>query len=141
MLGEIMAAVRPPLRPSLVAYYRVSTREQGRSGLGIDAQRAAVSRFGEAEGFEVVAEFVEIETGTAPTRSTAAQLAAALAGARRNGKLRARLSQPGAIRGSTRPADGQNRGLILSTCKGALQPCTNQCLILVPRIIGPRSMV
>jgi len=35
--------------------------------------------------------------------------------------LRARLSQPGAIRGSTRPADGQNRRLILSTCRGALQ--------------------
>jgi len=47
----------------LVAYYRVSTREQGRSGLGIDAQRAAVARFAEAEGFEIVAEFTEIETG------------------------------------------------------------------------------
>jgi hypothetical protein len=35
-------------------------------------------------------------------------------------ELRARLSQPGAIRGSTRPADGQNRGLILSTRRGAL---------------------
>ena len=42
---------------------RVSTREQGRSGLGIDAQRAAVARFAEAEGFEVVGEFTEIETG------------------------------------------------------------------------------
>ena len=41
----------------LVAYFRVSTREQGRSGLGIDTQRAAVARFAEAEGFEVVAEF------------------------------------------------------------------------------------
>ena len=47
----------------LVAYYRDSTREQGRSGLGIDAQRAAVARFDEAEGFEIVAEHVEIETG------------------------------------------------------------------------------
>src|SRR5271165_4327183 len=47
----------------LIAYYRVSTREQGRSGLGIDAQRAAVARFAEAEGFEIVAEFTEIETG------------------------------------------------------------------------------
>ena len=47
----------------LVAYFRVSTREQGRSGLGIDAQRAAVTRFAETEGFDVVAEHVEIETG------------------------------------------------------------------------------
>ena len=47
----------------LVAYFRVSTREQGRSGLGIDAQRAAVARFAAAEGYEVVGEFVEIETG------------------------------------------------------------------------------
>jgi len=42
---------------------RVSTREQGRSGLGLDAQRAAVARFAETEGFEIVAEHVEIETG------------------------------------------------------------------------------
>ena len=36
---------------------------RARSGLGIDAQRAAVARFAEAEGFEIVAEHVEIETG------------------------------------------------------------------------------
>ena len=47
----------------LVAYYRVSTREQGRSGLGLDAQRGAIARFAEAEGFEVAAEFTEVETG------------------------------------------------------------------------------
>ena len=47
----------------LVAYFRVSTREQERSGLGIDAQRAAVARFAAAEGYDVVGEFVEIETG------------------------------------------------------------------------------
>ena len=35
--------------------------------------------------------------------------------------LRARLSQPGAVRGSTRPADGQICRLILSTRRGALQ--------------------
>lgn len=46
-----------------VAYYRVSTRRQGRSGLGIEAQRAAVERFAEAEGIEILAEHVETETG------------------------------------------------------------------------------
>ena len=46
-----------------VAYFRVSTRRQHRSGLGIEAQRAAVTRFGEAEGITIVGEFVEAETG------------------------------------------------------------------------------
>ena len=35
---------------SAIAYYRVSTRQQQRSGLGIEAQRATVTRFAEAEG-------------------------------------------------------------------------------------------
>jgi hypothetical protein len=47
----------------LVAYVRVSTNQQGRSGLGIEAQGAALSRFAQSEGFDLVAEFVEIETG------------------------------------------------------------------------------
>jgi DNA invertase Pin-like site-specific DNA recombinase len=46
----------------LVAYYRVSTQKQGRSGLGLEAQRKAVAAFAAAEGFTVVAEFTEIET-------------------------------------------------------------------------------
>ena len=47
----------------LIAYYRVSTQKQGRSGLGLEAQRKAVASFAEAEGFEIVAEFTEVETG------------------------------------------------------------------------------
>jgi DNA invertase Pin-like site-specific DNA recombinase len=39
-----------------VAYYRVSTERQRRSGLGIDAQRDAVRRLVEAEGFSLEAE-------------------------------------------------------------------------------------
>lgn len=46
-----------------VAYLRVSTDRQGRSGLGIEAQREAITRFAEAEGIELLAEFVEVETG------------------------------------------------------------------------------
>src|SRR5260370_1035958 len=46
-----------------IAYYRVSTQQQGRSGLGIEAQKAAVARFAENEGIEIVAEHVEVETG------------------------------------------------------------------------------
>ena len=47
----------------LIAYYRVSTQKQGRSGLGLEAQRKAVKAFADTEGFEVAAEFSEIETG------------------------------------------------------------------------------
>ena len=46
-----------------VAYYRVSTQRQGRSGLGIEAQRARVEQFAASEGFEILAEHVEVETG------------------------------------------------------------------------------
>jgi DNA invertase Pin-like site-specific DNA recombinase len=47
----------------VVAYFRVSTERQGKSGLGLDAQREAVRRFCEAEGMTVLAEHVEVETG------------------------------------------------------------------------------
>jgi len=71
----------------IVAYYRVSTAEQGRSGLGLEAQRAAVHRFAEAEGFVIVGEFTEIETGKgADALERRPQLAAALAEARAHGK-------------------------------------------------------
>ena len=47
----------------VTAYYRVSTTAQGKSGLGLEAQRRAVMDFAQREGFEVVAEHVEVETG------------------------------------------------------------------------------
>ena len=66
-----------------VAYYRVSTKQQQRSGLGIEAQRATVARFAEAEGLTIIAEFVEAETGKgADALDRRPQLAAALAAAR-----------------------------------------------------------
>jgi len=46
-----------------VSYIRVSTARQGRSGLGLEAQRDAIARFADAEGLEIVAEHVEVETG------------------------------------------------------------------------------
>jgi DNA invertase Pin-like site-specific DNA recombinase len=63
-----------------IAYYRVSTARQGRSGLGIEAQREAVTRFATAEDFELAAEFVEVETGKgSDALDRRPQLAAALA--------------------------------------------------------------
>lgn len=70
---------------SVVSYLRVSTAKQGRSGLGIEAQRAAIARFCEAEGFTIVAEHTEIETGKgADALEQRPHLAAALGEARRN---------------------------------------------------------
>jgi DNA invertase Pin-like site-specific DNA recombinase len=46
-----------------IAYYRVSTQRQGRSGLGIEAQKAAVARFAQQEGIELIGEHTEVETG------------------------------------------------------------------------------
>jgi DNA invertase Pin-like site-specific DNA recombinase len=78
----------------LIAYFRVSTREQGRSGLGIDAQRAAVARFASLEGYDIAAEFVETETGEgADALERRPQLAAALAEARRHGKCAVAVSK------------------------------------------------
>jgi DNA invertase Pin-like site-specific DNA recombinase len=47
----------------VITYLRVSTSQQGRSGLGIEAQRQALLQFAGSEGLELVGEFIEIETG------------------------------------------------------------------------------
>ena len=46
-----------------VAYYRVSTKKQGKSGLGLDAQRDTVSKFIKRNGDRIIAEFTEVESG------------------------------------------------------------------------------
>jgi DNA invertase Pin-like site-specific DNA recombinase len=66
-----------------VAYLRVSTQRQQRSGLGIEAQRAAIERFAAAEGLTLIGEYTEAETGKgADALDRRPQLAAALAAAR-----------------------------------------------------------
>jgi len=67
--------------PKYVAYYRVSTVRQGRSGLGLDAQKHAVSEFLAGRG-KLVAEFVEVESGR---RADRVELHAALAACRVHG--------------------------------------------------------
>src|SRR5439155_23496854 len=46
-----------------IAYLRVSTQRQQRSGLGIEAQRAAIERFANSESLAIAAEFVEFVFG------------------------------------------------------------------------------
>jgi DNA invertase Pin-like site-specific DNA recombinase len=43
---------------SLIGYVRVSTSNQGRSGLGIEAQQEVLSRFAEAKRIELVRVFI-----------------------------------------------------------------------------------
>ena len=70
--------------PNILAYYRVSTQRQGKSGLGLDAQRAAVEHFAEGEGLTIMKEFLEIESGKgADALNLRPKLAAALAEARK----------------------------------------------------------
>lgn len=48
---------------NFVAYYRVSTARQGKSGLGLDAQRRAVTDFLNGGSWDLLSEFVEVESG------------------------------------------------------------------------------
>jgi len=67
-----------------IGYVRVSTSAQGRSGLGLEAQRAAIARFAEAEGLDVAEVYQEIETGSgSDALARRPQLAAALKAARK----------------------------------------------------------
>lgn len=69
---------------ALIGYVRVSTARQGRTGLGIEAQREALVRFATAEGYEIARVFVEVETGKgADALDRRPQLAAALSEARK----------------------------------------------------------
>src|SRR4051812_30726138 len=78
-----MQFVRSCSMSNIVAYYRVSTDRQRRSGLGIDAQRAAVHRFIQGEGLTIISEYVEAESGKGTDAlERRPQLAAALAAAR-----------------------------------------------------------
>jgi DNA invertase Pin-like site-specific DNA recombinase len=59
-----------------VTYYRVSTAKQGKSGLGLEAQRRSVEEFIASDGWHLAGEFVEVESGKIDHRP---QLEAALA--------------------------------------------------------------
>src|SRR2546430_3093592 len=66
----------PPHQGKFIAYFRVSTDKQGKSGLGLEAQRKAVLDYLNGGRWSLMQEFVEIESGKHNDRP---QLTAALA--------------------------------------------------------------
>ena len=73
--------MNPRAARRFVAYYRVSTDRQGRSGLGLEAQRKAVTDYLNGGAWELVGEFIEVESGK---RSDRPQLVLALEGCRKH---------------------------------------------------------
>jgi DNA invertase Pin-like site-specific DNA recombinase len=69
------------MQGKFVAYYRVSTNRQGRSGLGLEAQRNAVEGYLNGGDWVLMADFTEIETGK---RSDRPELTKALAVCRKH---------------------------------------------------------
>jgi DNA invertase Pin-like site-specific DNA recombinase len=68
----------------VITYLRVSMSLQGRSGLGIEAQRQSLEQFAKAEGLEPLREFIEVETGKgSDALDRRPQLKAALAAAKK----------------------------------------------------------
>jgi DNA invertase Pin-like site-specific DNA recombinase len=76
-----MATNKGKIMADIIAYYRVSTKQQGESGLGLEGQETAVQSYARQTGATIKASYVEVESGKVADRP---QLAKALAHARRN---------------------------------------------------------
>ena len=74
-----LANAGKPHTGKYVAYYRVSTERQGQSGLGLEAQQAAVRAYLNGGEWELIAEFTEVESGTRKAAARRPQLKEALA--------------------------------------------------------------
>lgn len=69
---------------TVVSYIRVSTAGQGRSGLGLEAQREAIARFANDQNYTIAAEYVEVESAKgADALERRPKLAAAIKHARK----------------------------------------------------------
>ena len=83
-LQAFVEGPRSMLKRAVITYLRVSTSQQSRSGLGIEAQRQALLQFAGSEGLELVGEFIEVETGKgSDALDRRPQLKAALAAAKK----------------------------------------------------------
>jgi DNA invertase Pin-like site-specific DNA recombinase len=69
------------MNTKLIAYYRVSTKQQGQSGLGLEAQEATVKAYAAQAGDSIIGRYTEVESGK---RADRPELAKAVAHARRS---------------------------------------------------------
>jgi DNA invertase Pin-like site-specific DNA recombinase len=78
-----------------IAYIRVSRPRQGRSGLGLEAQQAAIAAFAKTYGYRIAETFSEVETGKgADALERRPRLKAAINAARKTGKGGPRKAAP-----------------------------------------------
>ena len=82
MATKKMNTTQAPQAPQAIAYYRVSTVRQGKSGLGLEAQLNTVTAYANATGLNIVGSYTEIESGKNNERL---QLSLALAHAKKIG--------------------------------------------------------
>ena len=68
----------------LIAYLRVSTEKQGQSGLGLEAQMAAIPAYAKMTGCKLIATYTEIETGKRDDMGNRPELLKAIAHAKRS---------------------------------------------------------
>ncbi|MGO9468915.1 MAG: recombinase family protein [Isosphaeraceae bacterium] len=68
----------------LVAYRRVSTEKQGKSGLGLEAQDAAIRAYQQMTGCSIIANYTEVETGKKDDLTNRPELRRAIAHAKRS---------------------------------------------------------
>jgi DNA invertase Pin-like site-specific DNA recombinase len=78
----MMAKRDRPAKP-VIAYIRVSTERQGKSGLGLEAQQESLAQFAKREVFEIVQTYVEAKSAKGDTLAQRPQLAAAMKHARK----------------------------------------------------------
>lgn len=73
------------VKQKIIAYYRVSTKRQGESGLGLEAQEADVRVFAHGHSCNIVRAYHEVETGTKHSLGNRPELRKAVAHAKRSG--------------------------------------------------------
>jgi hypothetical protein len=82
-----------------VAYYRVSTERQGKSGLGLAAQRRKIAEFISA-GHELVGEFCDVQSGKDDTRQELQKASLYQSGKERRSSLPALIASPAELASS-----------------------------------------